>query len=74
MYFTGNSDDEVEFKRRMIWESLRDIRVSRDGGFMSVFPDMRAEFLDLPQKAMTRMADEKKGGGFEYTGPIVPME
>jgi glycolate oxidase len=35
---------------------------------------MKALFLARPQVVLTLQADEKKGGGFEYMGPIVLIE
>ena len=74
IYITGDSDEELEFKKRMIWDTLWEYFESRDGGFVSVTPDMKAPLLAMPSKDMTRFADVSKGGGFEYSGPIVPIE
>jgi len=41
---------------------------------MWVLPEMKYTFLDMPQKSITTFADVKKGGGFEYSGPIILIE
>lgn len=74
IFFTGDTEEELEFKRKMICRSLQDYVDSRDGGFMMLSDEQRTAFLQNPQKAMTTFADVRKGGGFEYSGPIIPME
>jgi glycolate oxidase len=71
---TGDSDEELDFKRKIIWDALWDIFESRDGGFLSVTPDMKPPLLEMPAKDIIRFADVRKGGGFEYSGPIIPIE
>lgn len=73
-YITGDSDEEMEFKRKMLWDALWGHFENRDGGFMSVPEIMKSPFLAMPSKDTTRFADVKKGGGFEYSGPIIPLE
>jgi glycolate oxidase len=74
IFFTGDTDTELEFKRKMIWDSLDRFIKSKDGGFMGVSPAMKPTLLDMPQKSVSRFADVKKGGGFEYSGPIILVE
>jgi len=74
MYITGDTEEEMEFKRKMLWETLWDYFESRDGGFMSVPEIMKSPYLAMPSKDTTRFADVRKGGGFEYSGPIIPLE
>ena len=71
---TGDSEEELEFKRKMVWDTLKEYIDSKDGGFMWVTPDMKPTFMANPQVSMTKFADVRKGGGFEYSGPIVPIE
>jgi len=73
IYFTGDTEDEIEFKRKMIWDSLQEFIDSKDGGFMSVqyTKDM---LLEMPQRGIANFADVPKGGGFEYSGPITIIE
>lgn len=74
IFFTGDTDEEIEFKRKMIWDALREIRDNRDGGFMWVVPSAKSSFLEMPSTAGARMADVKKGGGMIYSGPILLFE
>jgi len=74
IFITGDTDEELEFKRKMIWDALDPYIKSKDGGFMGVPPTMKPTFLDMPQRSVSRFADVKKGGGFEYSGPIILVE
>ena len=74
VFITGDSEEEIEFKKKMAWDALWEYFESRDGGFVSVTPDMKPAFLAMPSKDTTRFADVSKGGGFEYSGPIAPIE
>ncbi len=73
-YITGDSEEELEFKRKMVWNALQDYFESRDLGLLSVSPDMKAPLMSMPSKDITRFADVAKGGGFQYAGPITPIE
>jgi FAD/FMN-containing dehydrogenase len=73
VYFTGDTREEVEFKRRMIWDALQLYMDSKDGGFMGVGP-MKGTLLEQPQRSIAAFADVPKGGGFEYSGPIALVE
>jgi len=74
LFITGDSEEEIEFKKKMAWDALMGYFESRDGGFVSVTPDMKPSFLAMPSKDTTRFADVSKGGGFEYSGPIAPID
>jgi len=71
---TGDSEEELEFKRRMVWDALRTHIDSKEGGFMMLTPDIKRELLEMPTTGTTKFADVMKGGGFEYAGPIIPVE
>ena len=73
-FITGDTEEELEFKRKMAWDTLWEYFESRDGGFVSVTPDMKPSMLAMPSKDTTRFADVSKGGGFEYSGPIAPID
>jgi glycolate oxidase len=73
-YITGDSEEELEFKTKMAWNALRQYFESKDGGFVSLSPEMKAPMLSMPSKDSTKFADVAKGGGFEYSGPIAPIE
>jgi glycolate oxidase len=74
VFMTADSDEELEFKRKMAWDALWVYFESRDGGFVSITPDMKPAFLAMPSKDTTRFADVSKGGGFEYGGPVTPID
>jgi len=73
IFFTGDTEEEIEFKRKMIWDSLQEYMDSKDGGFMSI-QYMKAALLEMPGRNIADFADVPKGGGFEYSGPIAPIE
>lgn len=73
-YITGDSEEELEFKRKMVWDAVWDYFQSRDVGFISTSPEGKAPLLSMPSKDTTRFADVAKGGGFQYAGPITPIE
>lgn len=71
---TGHSEEEIRFKRRAVRQCLDPYVKSLEGGFMHLVPDMKKGFLEAPQRSVSRFADVKKGGGFEYVGAIMPVE
>jgi FAD/FMN-containing dehydrogenase len=73
-YITGDTQEELEFKRKMVWDALWDLFESRDVGFLSLPSAMKGPLLSMPSKDTTRFADVSKGGGFQYAGPIAPIE
>jgi FAD/FMN-containing dehydrogenase len=73
IYFTGDTEEEVEFKRKMVWDALQPFMDSKDGGFMSL-QFMKEMLLEMPQRGIAAFADVPKGGGFEYSGPITLIE
>jgi glycolate oxidase len=73
-YITGDTDEELEFKRKVLWRALDPFIKSNDGGFMSIPPGVKGSLMEMPQTSAARIADIKKGGGFEYSGPVVPVE
>ncbi len=72
--FIGNSEEEMAFKKKRFRESLDEYIKKKEGGFMYLFPDMKAGLLETPQRSFTLFADVKKGGGFEYVGTMIPLE
>ena len=73
IFFTGDTEEEVEFKRKMVWDCLQEYMDSKDGGFMSI-QYMKSMLLEMPGRNIADFADVPKGGGFEYSGPIAPIE
>jgi glycolate oxidase len=69
IYFTGDTEEEVEFKRKMIWDAVQEFIDTKDGGFMGL-QFMKEMLLEMPQRGVADFADVPKGGGFEYSGPI----
>jgi len=74
IFITADSVDELELKRKMVYDSVQEYVDSKDAGFMTISLDMKPDFMDNPQKSMTAFADVRRGGGFEYAGPIIPLE
>jgi glycolate oxidase len=74
LFITGDTDEELEFKRKIVWHALDPFIKSKDGGFMGIPPVMKPTLLDMPQRSVCRFADVKRGGGFEYSGPIILVE
>ena len=74
IYYTGDTDEELEFKRKMIFHALDVFIKNKDGGFMSVASGMKETLLEMPQRSASTFADVTKGGGFEYSGPIIVIE
>jgi FAD/FMN-containing dehydrogenase len=72
--FTANSGAELKMKKQIIRDVLHDFYETKEAGFMPVPPNMKAGFLEAPQKALSKFADVRKGGGFEYVGAIMPIE
>jgi FAD/FMN-containing dehydrogenase len=73
IYFTGDTDEEIEFKRKMIWDALQEFMDTKDGGFMGI-EFMKEMLLEMPQRGIAAFADVPRGGGFEYSGPITLIE
>ena len=72
--YGAESEKELTLKREMTRESVRKYIDEKVGGFMPIPPDMKRSFLEVPQSSISRFADLKKGGGFEYVGAIMPIE
>jgi len=73
-YVTADSDEELKFKRKMVWDAIWEYFEDRDVGFLSTSPDMKAPLMSMPSKDTCKFADVSKGGGFQYAGPIAPIE
>lgn len=73
IYFTGDTEEEIEFKRRMTWDAVQEFIDTKDGGFMGL-QFMKERLLEMPQRGIADFADVPKGGGFEYSGPITLIE
>jgi glycolate oxidase len=71
---TADTEDEMDYKRRAIRRAVSGYIKDLEGGFMVLTPDLKKNFLETPQRSTARIADVKKGGGFEYVGAIMPVE
>jgi len=74
IYFTGDTEDELEFKKKTVFHALDRFIAKKDGGFMSVGAGMKKSLLEMPQRSASTFADVTKGGGFEYSGPIITID
>ena len=72
--YGANSKEELIWKRNLIRASLETYIERKIAGFMPLPSAMKAPFLDVPGRILTRFADVRKGGGFEYVGAIMPVE
>ncbi len=73
IYFTGDTEEEIEFKRKMIWDAVQEFIDTKDAGFMGL-GYMKDTLLEMPQRSVAAFADVPRGGGFEYSGPITLIE
>ncbi len=65
---TGDTAEEIEFKRHMLFDvTLSKYIREGTGGISGVSQDR-------PRPMVSKSSDWKKGGGFEYVGAIVPVE
>ncbi len=74
MTYSADSKKSLTLKRDLLRESVQSFVDDNVGGFMPVFPIMKKELMEIPMKNITQFADERKGGGFEYVGAIMPIE
>jgi FAD/FMN-containing dehydrogenase len=72
--YTAQTAEELLLKKKTLRWVLKDLYETKDSGFMPVPPNLKAGFLEAPQKALSKFADVRKGGGFEYVGAIMPVE
>jgi glycolate oxidase len=69
VYITGDKEEELEAKRKMIKRLYR-----KNGAQFMKMPDrVISALLEKPQFA-AGAADFRKGGGFEYVGSFLPLE
>jgi glycolate oxidase len=70
----GHSEEELVFKKDAYKNTFREIQGGKTVTFVEdLHPALRDRFLAVPPLAALA-ADFKKGGGFEYTGSIIPIE
>jgi glycolate oxidase len=70
---SGQSEEEFELKKEMYIKLFRGYRGGKKVKFVEETPPaLKKRFLDVPPFAAVA-ADFRKGGGFEYTGAILPV-
>ena len=69
VFITGDTEDEIESKRKMIKRLYR----KNGAQFMNMPERVLKGLLARPQFAAAA-ADFRKGGGFEYVGSFLPLE
>jgi glycolate oxidase len=72
--YGAETENELTLKRDLLRESVRRYIDDKVGGFMPLPPDMKGGFLEVPSSSVSRFADARKGGGFEYVGAIMPIQ
>ncbi len=71
---SGHSEDELELKKNAYKKLFLEFKGGGRIGFVEdLHPALRKRFLDVPPLAALA-ADFRKGGGFEYTGAIIPLD
>lgn len=71
---SGQLEEEFELKKSAYKKLFQKLGEKKEIEFVEgVYPALRERFLEVPPFAATA-ADFRKGGGFEYTGGILPLE
>jgi len=71
--FAAHTEEELDYKRHRIKGSLKGLLNTETGGFIDLPLMMKGALLETPIRAITKFADARKGGGFEYVGAIMPV-
>lgn len=72
--YGAHSKEELIWKRNLIRASVRKYIDAKSAGFMMLPDVMKTGFLEIPSRTLSRFADARKGGGFEYVGAIMPVD
>jgi glycolate oxidase len=72
--YGADTREELTWKRNLIRASVREYIDKKTGGFMPLPSAMKQPFLEVPARTLSRFADVRTGGGFEYVGGIMPVE
>jgi len=71
---SGHAEDELELKKKAYKKLFLDFKGGDRIEFVEdLHPALKKRFLDVPPLAALA-ADFRKGGGFEYTGAIIPLD
>lgn len=65
---------ELTWKRNLVRATVETYIDEKTGGFLPLPGMMKKRFLEIPATQLSRFADVRKGGGFEYVGAIMPAE
>jgi glycolate oxidase len=72
--YGANTKDELIWKRNLIRASVQEYIGHNVAGFMPLPAVLKQQFLEVPARTLSRFADVRKGGGFEYVGAIMPVD
>ncbi len=72
--YAADTKEELNWKKYLIRAPLKTYMDEKVGGFMPMPDPMKKRFLEAPATQLSRFADVRKGGGFEYVGIIMPIE
>jgi len=72
--YGADTPEELKWKRNLLYASAKPLIEARTGGFAPVPAATKSIFIDAPNLPLTRFADLRQGGGFEYVGAIMPIE
>ena len=74
LIISGHFEEEVAFKRKVFKRLFKEFKGGGKFTFVEdLHPALEKRFLDVPPLAALA-ADFRKGGGFEYTGAILPID
>ena len=74
LILSGHFEEELELKKNVYVNLFRKFKGGGKIQFVeNLHPALRKRFLDVPPLAALA-ADFRKGGGFEYTGAILPVD
>ncbi len=72
--YGANTKEELIWKRNLIRASVKEYIDKKIAGFIPLPSAMKQPFLEVPARMLSRFADVRKGGGFEYVGVIMPVD
>jgi len=70
---SGHLPEEIEYKKRAYIDLFEGLKQGEVEHVEQLHPALEKRFLDVPPLAALA-ADFRKGGGFEYTGAILPID
>ncbi|MFC2058111.1 FAD-binding oxidoreductase [Chloroflexota bacterium] len=75
IYISGDSDEEIEFRRKLIRETALASYVQKEQGrFVDLPPDQKTVLLERPRTYSVKLCDVDNDSGYEYVGGIMPVE